>query len=318
MLNRAISAEIVIGWLFRHLERKGTVDMTFSWNHLSTQAHQSTTVLENCLAPLWIYDQHEQPLYISPRVCQLLHLPQPTPAQAVWDVNDFVWPGDRDLDTDLKRRLLNRDIHTYTMEKRLVTQTGELLWVNFNVSRLEPTDGQSPSQPYFVVLLEDVTEHRKLHEALVRTEEKWKTFVLNSTHLFLQTSDVGRILYISPAVERTLGYREEELLDCSIVELIHPQDLEEFQFAFRHWLSGMGPHPNLECRWQTHSGQWMYLYVQGQRFPLALNIEGVAISGYNISDRKHLEIALEASEQKLKSLTSNGVWQYLKPSNSPF
>jgi PAS domain S-box-containing protein len=293
--------------------------MTFSWNHLSAQAHPSGTILEQYLAPIWVYDLGENPLYSSPCGLQLLQIPPSAQSRAVLDINDFVLSSDRHLDVELKQRLLNQEIATYTVEKRLVTHTEELLWVNFNVSRLEFAEPHSPAATYFVIRLEDITEQRKLYDALIRTEEKWKTFVLNSAHLFLQTSNVGRILYVSPAVERILGYPEAELLDCSIAELIHTQDLEEFKVTFQQWVSGSAlPQPHLECRWRTRSGQWMYLYLQGQRFPLALNIEGVAISGYNISDRKHLEVALAASERKLKSLTTNGSWPVMKSLPSPF
>lgn len=219
-------------------------------------------------------------------------------------LDTLVHPDDRDLDQDLKQRLLNGEIDSYTTEKRLITQTQGMIWVNFSVSRLELLTASTSQIPYLAIALENTTESHNLYDALVRTEEKWKTFVLNSAHLFLQLSDIGRILYISPAVERTLGYREEELLDRSIVDLIHIHDLNEFNASFQQWRQGnITAQSNLECRWQTKSGQWMYLYVQGQRFQLALEIEGIALSGYNISDRKYLETALRASEKKLKSLT---------------
>mgnify|MGYP002777069196 CR=1 FL=1 len=225
-------------------------------------------------------------------------------------LQSFIHPEDQYLDDDLKQRLLNQDIHSYTVEKRFITGSTEILWVNLSVSRLEVPDPETGHKMYLAILLEDLTEQHKLYEALIRTEEKWKTFVLNSAHLFLQISDIGRILYVSPAVERTLGYSEEELLDRSIIDLIHTYDLEEFKLAFSQWLNGSAsPHVNLECRWQAKSGQWMYLYVQGQRFPMTLGMEGIALSGYNISDRKHLEVELQASEKKLKSLAANRCWQ---------
>lgn len=293
--------------------------MTFSWNHLSTQSNQASTVLEGFLAPVWITDSYGRTLYVSPKFLELLQVPAAAELESFLNLDDFVHPGDRQLDLDLKERLLNHDIHTYTVEKRLITRTNDLIWVNFHVSRLELSEFNPVGHSCFVVMLEDITEQRKLYDALVRTEEKWKTFVLNSAHLFLQTSNVGRILYISPAVEQTLGYREEELLDRSITDLIHNHDLEEFRCSFRQWLQGRtSPHANLECRWQAKSGKWMYLYIQGQRFPMALNIEGIAISGYNISDRKHLEIELEASEKKLRSLTSECAWDLIKAMKSPF
>lgn len=292
--------------------------MTFSWNHLSTQSQQAATLLQNLLAPIWVCDSYGKTLYVSPRLLTLLRVPESMGLPSHLHLDQVIYPGDRHLDRDLQERLFHYDIHTYTVERRLLTYTNEVIWVNWQVSRLESPEFPASDNPVMVILIEDITEQRKLYDALVRTEEKWKTFVLNSSHLFLQTSEIGRILYISPAVERTLGYREEELIDRSITDLIHPHDLDEFRVSFEQWLSPNGfPRTNLECRWQNKSGKWMYLYVQGQRFPLALQIEGVAISGYNISDRKHLEVELEASERKLKSLTSDRTWETIQTINSP-
>ena len=37
----------------------------------------------------------------------------------------------------------------------------------------------------------------------------------------------GTIRYVSPSVERTLGYRPEEMLDTNTGDYVHPDDLEK-------------------------------------------------------------------------------------------
>jgi two-component system NtrC family sensor kinase len=273
------------------------------WNSFGTQSNQAATVCEGLLAPFCVYDAQGKTLYTSQKFLDLLQITveQVTPKPLYLD--DFVHPDDRWLDLDLKQRLIQADINHYTIEKRLMTQTQDIIWVNLTVSRLEGADFKSARQACFVALLEDITDQRRLHDALIRTEEKWKTFVLNSPHLFLQISDLGSILYMSPAVERTLGYQEAEILDRPILDFIHPHDWNEFRYSFYQWING---HPSLdsdlECRWRTKSGGWSHFYMHGQRFPLALGIEGIAMTGCNISDRKQLETALAISHRTLKSL----------------
>ncbi|MDX2239070.1 MAG: PAS domain-containing protein [Leptolyngbyaceae cyanobacterium bins.302] len=268
------------------------------------------TLLERSSSAIALIDAAGTILKCNQRLLGLLK----TQSRKFLNLEAFVHPDDRTIDNNLKLRLFHGDLDSYTMEKRLITQNHDIVWINYTISRLNQTNPDSFDKTLFVVLLEDITEQCKLYEALVRTEEKWKTFVLNSSHLFLQISDVGRILYLSPAVERVLEYQEEELLDRPILDLIHPHDLPEFKLIFAQWLQGNSTHTNLECRWRTKSARWMYLYLQGQRFPMALGMEGIAISGCNISDRKHLEIELEASEKKIKSLTSERPWQSVKGS----
>ncbi|NJO39901.1 MAG: PAS domain S-box protein [Cyanobacteria bacterium CRU_2_1] len=219
-------------------------------------------------------------------------------------LEDFVHPEDKLIDVNLRQKLLDGDIESYTIEKRFIAKNGEVVWVNASVSLLNTSCANGHQS--FAILLEDITENKKIYSALIRTEGKWKTFVLNSSNLFIQTTNSGQIIYASPAVERTLGYETDELLDLYISELIHPHDLNEIDLALYLWSSGIRLNkPGIECRWRSRSGKWVYLYIQGQRFPLALEIDGVAICGYNISERKRLEAELRASEEKFRSLVLN-------------
>lgn len=218
-------------------------------------------------------------------------------------LEQFVHPEDQRIDQELKQKLLNGDLRSYTIEKRFVSRTNGVVWVNLSVSLLEGGSDLNQHPPYFAVLLEDVSESRKLYSALVRTEEKWKAFALNSAHLFIQTSSAGQIIYASPAVEQILGYKEDELLGRHITDLIHPNQLNEFELALQLWISNLKTSKRgLECWWRMKSGRWVCLYIQGQPFPSALEINGVVITGHAITDRKCLEIELKSSHERLKSL----------------
>jgi PAS domain S-box-containing protein len=218
----------------------------------------------------------------------------------------FVHPDDRTVDADLKQKLLNGEIPSFTIEKRLIARNYEVIWINATVSLVESADYINGHNKYFAVLLEDVTENRKVYNALIRTEEKWKAFVLNSPYLFIQTSRTGQIIYVSPAVERSLGYQEEELLDRPITELIHPNNLNEFELALHLWSNGIrSKAANIECQWRAKSGRWVSFCIQAQLFPLALEMDGIVISGYDITDRKCLELNLKTSEERFKSLVHN-------------
>lgn len=219
-------------------------------------------------------------------------------------LEDFVCPDDRLIDADLKQKLLHGSLPSYTVEKRFMTRSNELIWTKSRVSLADTSE--TTAQRYFTVLLEDITESRKVYNALVRTEEKWKAFVFNSPYLFIQTSHTGQIVYISAAVERVLGYSEAEVLGRHVTELLHPNHFNEFELILQLWLSGLQPsQPEIECWWRTKAGRWVALSLQGQTFPSALGFDGVVLSGYDITDRKCLEMELKASEERFRSLIMN-------------
>jgi PAS domain S-box-containing protein len=236
------------------------------------------------------------------RLYELLQISDREPS----NIEAFVHPEDRWIDTELKQRLLAERIPRYNIEKRFISNRHEILWIQISISLVKLPGLVGGSQKYYAWILEDITEKRRIYTALVRTEEKWKSFVLNSHYLFIQLTNNGQILYISPAVEAVLGYQEAELVGRSVIELIHAKDVTGFEIALQQWMKqSQVSYLGQESWWQTKAGQWVCLYLQGHRFPAALKLDGIVISGYNITHRKCLEMELKASQEQLESLVLN-------------
>lgn len=233
-----------------------------------------------------------------------LHAWLGTENQASINLEKFVHPEDSLIDQEFKQNLLDGAIHSYTIEKRFITRNNGIVWLNLTTTAVE-----SPTHdPHFAVIFEDITENKKIYSTLVRTEEKWKTLFLNSPYLFIQASNSGQIIYISPAVESILGYQPEELLGRQIRELIHPSNLNEIDLVLQLWSNDVQTSPTgVEWWWRSKSNRWVALAIQGQKFPSALAIDGVMLSGHNITDRKALEIELRDHEEKFRSLIVNSM-----------
>lgn len=227
--------------------------------------------------------------------------------QEAINLDEFVHADDRFIDEQSKQNLIDGVIGSYTIEKRFITKNNGILWLNLNVSVIEILT-EPFEQHYFAVILEDITENKKIYSTLVRTEEKWKTLFLNSPYLFIQASHSGQIIYISPAVETLLGYQSEELLGRQIKELIHPSNLNEIDLVLQLWSNNIQTSPSgVEWWWRAKSNRWVALAIHGQRFPSNLEMDGVMMSGHNITDRKALEIELRDNEEKFRSLVVNSM-----------
>ena len=228
-----------------------------------------------------------------------------TEAESI-DLDDFFHPTDRLNDQDFKQKLLAGEFESYTLEKRIIDRNNDVIWVNVTLSLMDISNSLNGDGQYFSVLLEDITESKQVYHALIRMEGKWEAVVLNSLNLFIQTSSTGQIINASQCVEQILGYPEAALLGLYIFDLIHPDDNAVFAAALQQWLSLPHlNHPGIECRWKTRSGAWADLLIQGQTFPAALEIDGIILGGYDVTERKRLEADLKASEERLKSLFIN-------------
>ncbi|MBX3217415.1 MAG: response regulator [Labilithrix sp.] len=67
-------------------------------------------------------------------------------------------------------------------------------------------------------------ERREAEEQVRRSEERHRLLVEHSSDVVTIVDKDGRAHYISPAIERLLGYRPEELLGKDLRSLVHPDD----------------------------------------------------------------------------------------------
>jgi diguanylate cyclase (GGDEF)-like protein/PAS domain S-box-containing protein len=70
---------------------------------------------------------------------------------------------DRDLDSDLRDRLLTGEIETYTVEKRLNHTSGDHVWCQLSVS-LAP--GERDEGPLGIIHVQDISERRRFEQRL--------------------------------------------------------------------------------------------------------------------------------------------------------
>jgi PAS domain S-box-containing protein len=74
------------------------------------------------------------------------------------------------------------------------------------------------------------------------------------------TGPDGTIRYLSPSVERVLGYTPEEMVGTSTAEYVHPDDMQRARGELEALLSKPGVHPAaVETRVRHKDGSWRHL-----------------------------------------------------------
>jgi PAS domain S-box-containing protein len=70
-----------------------------------------------------------------------------------------------------------------------------------------------------------VTERRQAEAALQKSEEGFRALIENAVDLIIVLDADGATTYVSPSMERMLGYEPGEVVGRSFTDLIHPEDL---------------------------------------------------------------------------------------------
>jgi PAS domain S-box-containing protein len=141
----------------------------------------------------------------------------------------------------------------------------------------------------------DITERKRMEEALRESEEKLRSVIDNSLDMIYSLNlKTGRYEYVSPASQRILGYSPEEVIRHSLEEsraTIHPEDVQRLDENVIELIASKGAtasriryrvkHKELGYRWISDSRS--VIYGEGNT-PVAIvgNLK-------DITERKDLE-----------------------------
>ena len=160
-------------------------------------------------------------------------------------------------------------------------------------------------------LVTDITERKRVEEALRASEAKFRGFFENVPEGVYQCDPYGKFLAANPAFVQLLGYQsEEELLGVNGREMW--ANLEDRETYFQQ-LKGVGELRNIELTLKRKDGQHVTVLendrlIRDEKGEI-LYIEGALT---DITERKRAEEALRASEAKFRGLFENlleGVYQ---------
>jgi diguanylate cyclase (GGDEF)-like protein/PAS domain S-box-containing protein len=123
-----------------------------------------------------------------------------------------------------------------------------------------------------------------------QNEARFSSLVRNSSDVIVVMSSDGRIGYVSPAVERVLGYQGGELQETSFLDLVHPDQLGEVrEFLLGAGEESPGAPARMEFRMLLRNGSW--LEVESLRTNLLddPSVQGIVVNMRDITDRKAFE-----------------------------
>jgi PAS domain S-box-containing protein len=210
----------------------------------------------------------------------------------------LVHPDDRERVAEEQERATRQE-RPHQIEFRVIWPDGSVHWL-FSEGRVLLDDDGNPVRRVEITV--DITERRQAEGAFR------EFFTMSPSPLAIWGFD-GRIRLRNPAWERILGFSQEEALDRTVMDYVHPQDRAAAAAAFEKVIR-TGREMGLECRCECKDGSYRWLMVNGSASKEARVIYGTA---QDITDRKRAEEALRKSEEWLKSAQAAagvGVWDW--------
>lgn len=147
-------------------------------------------------------------------------------------------------------------------------------------------------------LFQDVTAAVNALAAAQRRSERYRLITENAGDVIARYDFTGRGRFISPAIERLLGYTVFETIGMTVPHMLHPEDRERVMAVFGRMAEGL-EQETVQHRTRRKDGGyvWVESNLQLVRSSSAEPLEIVSVSR-DISDRKALELELTAARDR--------------------
>jgi len=174
-----------------------------------------------------------------------------------------------------------------------------------------------PSPEGLTVWARDVTQ-RKLDEAqraaqLVRSEQRFRALIENSSDAIITVTADGTTLYASPPSERVDGRPAEQRVGRNALDFVHPDDAERLRADFARVATDPDTRASVQYRFSHADGRWIWIEAVAQNLLHDPAIGGIVVNFRDVTQRRaaadayvNAKHALERSERHYRALIDNG------------
>nr|QQZ50909.1 PAS domain S-box protein [Phenylobacterium glaciei] len=153
-----------------------------------------------------------------------------------------------------------------------------------------------------VSVMRDITSRMEMEAALAASEARYRLMATRASDIIACYGVDEKFTFLSPAIEKVLGYAPEELLGRATTEFMHPDDMPQVRKAFTAYL-GAGPDaPPLQYGYRAFRKDGATVWLEGHARAIYDADTGHLIefrdAVRDVTQRKTVESALAESEMR--------------------
>ena len=278
---------------------------------LSSAYRYTDAVFEFGASGMAIVSPDGRVLLANPHLCELLGYSKAELLTKTWSGITILEPGDQ---ADwFKRALLQGGVENFEQENKFVRANSSMFWGRVKV-RLVRDSQDSPD--FFVCLVEDITERKRIEQSLMESEEKYRSlfehmdvgFVLFEAVQDDRSDPVDLlILAANQGFEKTTGLKAGEVTGRRLKEVLPGIEKDAADWIGRYGKIALGGEPVQFVQGSELLGLF-YAVTAYQAGP-----KRCGVTFQDITERKINEIALSNSEKQLRFVLQGselGFWDW--------
>ncbi|HEY0322499.1 MAG TPA: PAS domain S-box protein [Pyrinomonadaceae bacterium] len=244
-------------------------------------------------------------LEVNDEICNILGYERDELLQKTWA--ELTHPQDLAIDIAQFNRVMSGETEGYSLDKRWIRKDGQVIDGTISVKAVRHADG---SVNYFVALLQDITERKRMEEAM-RERERFVRHITELSPVMLDVFDVvtGHHPYFSSDVVDLLGYTADEIgqMEDEFSVMIHPEDIPRLRKNIERLKRLADSEINeFECR-VRRGDEWRWMAARSMVFARDEQgkVQQVINATLDITARKQAEEELRKQNEVLQTIIDN-------------
>jgi diguanylate cyclase (GGDEF)-like protein/PAS domain S-box-containing protein len=210
---------------------------------------------------------------------------------------DFVPPASRSAVAAHLGRVIGEGLIA-EIENQIALPSGRTRWTSWMNRAVA---GSTRGSTLIHSVGRDIEDRVETEQRLRESEARYRFLTENSSDMILLLDDAGRRLHASPACRALLGYEPEEMLEISMRDSIHPEDVDRISTI----LANGEVERHLTYRMRRKDGGYVWVETAGTRVRAYGPSSHRLVVVRNVEQRIAAERSLRESEARYRLLADN-------------
>jgi len=143
-------------------------------------------------------------------------------------------------------------------------------------------------------------------EEVNRTQKRMQLLLENASEVITIYEKDGTVRYISPSVEKILGYKQEDIIDTTELDKVHPDSKDEVHQQFLHLVDNPDESITMQHQYLNSDNEYVWVEVTGTNQLEDPAIQGIIFNTRDITERRRAEQE-ERMRSKMQALSENSI-----------
>lgn len=184
---------------------------------------------------------------------------------------------------------------------RWTARAGHTVWADVRCATFARADGITA----VYAVARDVTARVATEQALRHQQERMRLMLENATDVVLDIAPDSSFRWVSPSMERVLGWKPVELIGRSTIPFVHRDDRMATGSARDTPVAGVSRVPRFRIKTADGGYKWMS-GIARQMIDPAGELLGWVAGLHDVDDQVRAELALTAQEEHFRLLAEHG------------